>query len=559
MITRSEFFEELLRGTTGRLELRRMKWNPRKNGKGAYDMLERWFSRDITELEAFASNGGGDIFHGVNIRDDSGEARKKNISEIVCAAVDIDFKTTPKEQADEALATSIFAPTFLVNSGNGYHGYWLLNAPLAATEENISLIEAINKGLAQQFGGDYTHDATRILRTPGRKNSKYHDNRRCKILRADGPRYSVDDLKIFAVSAANSNGPKVDIGDNDGELPKRFQKLLAKHGLIGKTWRGERSDLKDQSRSGYDMAMADLLAAHKFTPEEAAAILRQMPSGKGADATRAYLEHTISKAFAGQEKEPEKSESAIEIENFTDLGNARRFEKLHTGKLVYSAIQKKWIFWNGKFWQSDITGAVLDFAQQTIQSLYDEALQATDSALRKEIALHATRTESNSKIRAMLELAQGLPELRANIDLFDKQKFLLNTETTTLDLADGEPRDFAKTDYLTKIAPVAFDAKAQCPRWEKFLHEVTEDDKDLEAFLRRSVGYCLTGVTTEQCFWIVFGSGSNGKTTFLETILALLGDYACQVKTEVLLDGGYEQKDYHLAELYGRRLALNRQ
>jgi putative DNA primase/helicase len=156
----------------------------------------------------------------------------------------------------------------------------------------------------------------------------------------------------------------------------------------------------------------------------------------------------------------------------------------------------------------------------------------------------------------MLELAQGLPELRANVDLFDKQKCLLNTETATLNLVNGEPRDFAKTDYLTKMAAVAFDAKAHCPRWEKFLHEVTEDDSDLEAFLRRSVGYCLTGITTEQCFWIVFGSGSNGKTTFLETILALLGDYGCQVKTEVLLDGGYEQKDYHLAELYGRRLVV---
>jgi hypothetical protein len=311
MITRSEFFEELLRGTTGRLELRRMKWNPRKNGKGAYDMLERWFSRDVAELEAFASNGGGDIFHGVNIRDDSGKARKKNICEIICAEVDIDFKTTPKEQADETLATSIFEPTFLVNSGNGYHGYWLLNTPLAATGENISLIESINKGLAQQFGGDYTHDATRILRTPGRKNSKYSDNRLCEILSDHGPRYSVDDLKVFTVSAVNGNGPKVDIGDDDGELPKRFKKLLAKHGLIGKTWSGERPDLKDQSRSGYDMAMADLLAAHKFTPTQAAAILRQMPSGKGADATRAYLEHTISKAFAGQEKEREKSESAI--------------------------------------------------------------------------------------------------------------------------------------------------------------------------------------------------------------------------------------------------------
>src|SRR5262245_21267313 len=301
MTTRNEFFEELLRGTSGRIELRRMKWNPRKNDKGGYDMLERLFSRDVAKLEAFAHNGGGDIFHGVNLRDDSGEARKANISEIVCAQADIDFKTASKEQVDEALAISFFQPTFLVNSGNGYHAYWLLDSALPATEDNIAVIENINRGLAEQFSGDFTHDVTRILRTPGRKNSKYADGRRCEIFAADGTRYAIEDLTQFALATNATKGAKatVDIGDGDGELPKRFQRLLAKHSLIQKTWRGERPDLKDQSRSGYDMAMADLLAVHRFKPEEAAAILRQMPSGKGADATRAYLEHTIGKAFAG--------------------------------------------------------------------------------------------------------------------------------------------------------------------------------------------------------------------------------------------------------------------
>src|SRR5262249_22029372 len=261
---------------------------------------------------------------------DSGEARKANISEIVCAQADIDFKTASKEQVDEALAIFFFEPTFLVNSGNGYHAYWLLDAPLPATEDNIALIENINPGLAEQFSGDFTHDVTRVLRTPGRKNSKYADGPMCKIFRADGPRYSIEDLKQFAVAAKNSNGAKakVDIGEGDGKLPKRFEKLLAKHSLIQKTWHGERPDLKDQSRSGYDMAMADRLAAHKFKPEEAAAILRQMPSGKGADATRAYLEHTIGKAFAGADddgetKEGNSAEPAVVIQNLTVLRNAK--------------------------------------------------------------------------------------------------------------------------------------------------------------------------------------------------------------------------------------------
>src|SRR5262249_4135563 len=160
MISRTKFFEQFLDGTTGRLELRRMKWRPQKS---AYQMLERFFTRSITELEDFASNGAGDVFHGVNLRDNSGAARKENIMEIVGAAMDIDFKKTPQAEVDGLLAVSIFEPTILVSSGGGYHGYMFFDAPLTATEENINIVEGISKGLARHFGGDYTHDVTRIL------------------------------------------------------------------------------------------------------------------------------------------------------------------------------------------------------------------------------------------------------------------------------------------------------------------------------------------------------------------------------------------------------------
>ena len=565
MTTRTEFFEELLRGTTGRIELRRMKWNPCKNDKGGYDMRERLFSRDPAELEAFARNGGGDIFHGVNLRDDSGESLKVNIQEIVCAQADIDFKTTPKEQADEALAVSIFDPTLFVNSGNGYHAYWLLDSPLPATEENTSLIENINRGLAEQFGGDFTHDVTRILRTPGRKNSKYADGRRCEILRADGPRYSIEDLKQFAVAARSSNGArvKVDIGDSDGELPKRFQKLLAKHSRIQKTWYGERPDLKDQSRSGYDMAMADLLAAHKFKPQAAAVILRQMPSGKGADATRAYLEHTIGKAFAGmgedsETREADGAEPTAEIQNLTDLGNAKRFAALHLGRVLYSAERRKWVFWNGKFWQWDTTGRIIDLAEDVLKSIYAEAAQAKEKDLRTALAKHATKTESRRQIEAMLALAQSRPEIRTELKLFDRDPYLFNAANSTIDLRTGEGRDFRREDYLTRISPTIYDPAAQCPRFTAFLGVVTLQRVDLAQFVQRAAGYSMTGNTKEQCIFIPHGSGGNGKSTLMVTLAGVWGaDYTQQIKAEILCQSRYDNSaEYHLAELYGMRIAL---
>src|SRR5262249_55908127 len=209
---------------------------------------------------------------------------------------------------------------------------------------------------------------------------------------------------------------------------KRFQRLLAKHSLIQKTWRGERPDLKDQSRSGYDMAMADLLAVHKFKPEEAAAILCQMPSGKGADATRAYLEHTIGKAFAGvaEDDATEEVSTAESIENLTDLGNAKRFAALHAGNVFYSAERRKWIVWNGKFWEWDFQGKINDLAEDVLKSIYVEAAQAKEKDMRGALARHAAKTESRHQIESMLALAQTRPGIRTRLDVFDRDPYLFN-------------------------------------------------------------------------------------------------------------------------------------
>jgi hypothetical protein len=75
-------------------------------------------------------------------------------------------------------------------------------------------------------------------------------------------------------------------------------------------------------------------------------------------------------------------------------------------------------------------------------------------------------------------------------------------------------------------SPVAFDPSATCPRWDKFLREVFDHDEDLVAYIQLAVGYCLTGDTSEQCLFLAHGDGSNGKSTFLNAIGYILGDYS---------------------------------
>src|SRR4029078_6746985 len=89
--------------------------------------------------------------------------------------------------------------------------------------------------------------------------------------------------------------------------------------------------------------------------------------------------------------------------------------------------------------------------------------------------------------------------------------------------------DGAKDDRLTMSASVPFHIDAAAPRWERFLQEVFGGDQDLVKFLQRPIGYSLTGDTTEQCLFLCYGMGANGKSTFVNTLQRLLGNYACNM------------------------------
>src|SRR5262249_12560907 len=206
-----------------------------------------------------------------------------------------------------------------------------------------------------------------------------------------------------------------------------------------------------------------------------------------------------------------------DIQNLTDLGNAKRFAAMHAGNVFYSAERKKWVFWNNRFWQWDITGVIYDYAELVIKEIYAEASQQQDKTGREAVSTHAVKSESRGKIEAMLGLAQGLPDIRTDIKRFDNNPFLFNAANATIELRTGTAREFKREDFLTKISPTPYDKDADCPLFTEFLESVTVGRKDLGEFLQRSCGYSLTGSIKDQCMFIPIGSGGNGKTTFLNT------------------------------------------
>jgi len=237
----------------------------------------------------------------------------------------------------------------------------------------------------------------------------------------------------------------------------------------------------------------------------------------------------------------------------TDLGNARRFLIAYGPDLHYCHPLQRWFVWDGTSWKEDQTGEVVARAKATVRAMYAEAASEGDDRRRQELARHALKSEAAQKIRAMVELLKTEPGIPVLPGELDRDPWLLNCQNGTLDLRTGELRPHDRRDLITKLAPVAYDPNATCPEWLSFLDRITGGRADLVTYLQRVVGYSLTGLTDERVLFILYGSGANGKSTFLETIALLLGDYAMRTTTETLLARDREGVPNDVARLRGAR------
>jgi putative DNA primase/helicase len=218
--------------------------------------------------------------------------------------------------------------------------------------------------------------------------------------------------------------------------------------------------------------------------------------------------------------------------NLTDLGNSERFVSQHGENVRYCYPWARFLVWTGAQWERDEAGKVYRLAKETVRGIYQEAAQSENETRRKALAQHATRSEAEAKIKAMLELAKS--EIPVSPEELDADPWLLNAPNGTVDLRTGELREHRREDLITKIAPVEYRPDAPAAAWGAFLEQVLPSE-DLRAFVQRAAGYSATGDTSEQCLFINHGVGANGKSTYQEAIAAALGDYAMRASTEMLL------------------------
>jgi putative DNA primase/helicase len=301
------------------------------------------------------------------------------------------------------------------------------------------------------------------------------------------------------------------------------------------------------------------------------------------DFVTANKEENLSKRFknpdtfakkssgAGAELRPSEAPAmeATDAEIFmrTDLGNAERFSAQHGKNVRYVAQTGKWMMWDGVRWKPDDMDAVYQLAKETVRSIYAEAAQIADADLREKMGKWAANSESLFRVKAMITLAAKVPCITAKLDQFDTNPWLLGCLNGTLDLKTGKLREAQREDYITKQALVHAEPTAKCPVWTKTLEKL-QPDLVMRNYLQRALGYTLSGVTTEQCFYFLYGmgtktngeagNGANGKSTVIETFLELMGDYALKARIESFLQArqGSSGPTPEIYKFRGRRLIV---
>ena len=241
-----------------------------------------------------------------------------------------------------------------------------------------------------------------------------------------------------------------------------------------------------------------------------------------------------------------------------DMGNAQRMLDLFGSKILYNYNEKKWLIYDGIRWRTDGTGFIRTLADRSIARMSVEATyyeaQGEDTA--KAFRKHLKSCRSNKSKNAMLsELEHHVPVTPNDLD---RNKALLNTADCVIDLRTLETLPHDAALLITKHTPVKYDPSAKCPLWEKFLYEIFGGDEELVGYIQRAVGYSLTGSTSEQCAFFLYGSGSNGKSTFLDIVREICGDYATNIQPETIMvrpNSGTASSD--VARLKGARFVTS--
>jgi putative DNA primase/helicase len=251
----------------------------------------------------------------------------------------------------------------------------------------------------------------------------------------------------------------------------------------------------------------------------------------------------------------------------TEDGLALSLGDMWDGTVRHTPLMGVWHRWNGQRWEQDVTGyhkrSALDHLRDAARHELLVAHTVEDRGAVKAAERRAAVMRQARTVSAVVSLA-GIHARQATAHTeWDQHPYLLATPGGTVNLQTGETYTPRPADMLTQSTAVAPAPAGAVPElWLATLHYLMGGDIDpdrseeLVAYLKRLCGYMLTGSVQEHVLAFGYGTGRNGKTLIVQTLLDLMGDYAISIPPGVLMDSKQQEHPEHLARLMGRRLAV---
>ncbi len=207
----------------------------------------------------------------------------------------------------------------------------------------------------------------------------------------------------------------------------------------------------------------------------------------------------------------------------TDAGNGEAFAALNGDRVRYDWQRGRWLVWGRHNWRDDPDGELYRLAKETVRERWRQAADE-EGDRRQRIGRWCHTSESEGKLTAMLARARSEPPIADDGQGWDAQPFLMACANGVVNLVTGELRPGKPSDRISMGSPLPYEPDATCPRFEQFVSEILPDP-DVREFVRRAIGYSLTGSTQEQVWFMAYGSGANGKGTLFDALRWAMGDY----------------------------------
>ena len=302
----------------------------------------------------------------------------------------------------------------------------------------------------------------------------------------------------------------------------------------------------DRDKPGWDYAMAAAQAALAAGAASCDVLLPPDDKPEGWDAADALAEGFDAAGFvaAGPRMsiKPAQASPTQEASVWaTDDALALTFTGRYSEDWRYCAGWGKWLVWDGRRWQADETLLVHHLIRSICR---EQSLKADSHRLAAKLA-------ASSTVGGVERLARTDRRHASTSEEWDADIWLFNTPGGVVELRTGRLRPHDRADRMTKIATAT--PKGDCPQWRAFLGDVTGGDAELQAYLQRMVGYCLTGSTAAHALFFLYGTGANGKSVFANVVSTILGDYAATAPMDTFVETRGDRHPTDLAGLRGAR------